>query len=157
MRKFRASISMEPFWDLKISKYVDYLTPVSSKYLGCELLSLTRIALCVFLAYVIPWINKASLVLCIARIAQRAMTDPSEIWKLYFAVEFVSVVEPSKLVTIEVESRSQALSLRLRHHCVRTMLMAFYHMHHYRYAATGDMVKSFMLYKYSIARSIWWG
>jgi hypothetical protein len=30
MRKFRAS--MEPFWDLKISKYVEYLTCVSSEY-----------------------------------------------------------------------------------------------------------------------------
>ena len=27
MRKFRASL--EPFWDLKISKYVEYLTRVS--------------------------------------------------------------------------------------------------------------------------------
>ena len=31
MRKFRAS--MEPFWDLKIGKYVEYLTPVSSEYI----------------------------------------------------------------------------------------------------------------------------
>ena len=30
MRKFRASL--EPFWDLKISKYVEYLTRVSSEY-----------------------------------------------------------------------------------------------------------------------------
>ena len=29
MRKFRASL--EPFWDLKISKYVEYLTRVSSE------------------------------------------------------------------------------------------------------------------------------
>jgi hypothetical protein len=29
MRKFRAS--MEPFWDFKISKYVEYLTRVSNE------------------------------------------------------------------------------------------------------------------------------
>ncbi len=58
MRKFRASV--EPFWDLKIDKYVEYLTPVSSEYLiSCELLFLTSIAgriSRVFLAYVISWI-----------------------------------------------------------------------------------------------------
>jgi hypothetical protein len=63
MRKFRAST--EPFWDLKIGKY--NLTPVSSEYLiSCELLSPTSTAdrtSHVFLAYVIPWINKASLAL----------------------------------------------------------------------------------------------
>ena len=31
MRKFRALL--EPFWDLKISKYVEYLTRVSSEYI----------------------------------------------------------------------------------------------------------------------------
>jgi hypothetical protein len=154
MRKFRASISMEPFWDLKISKYVKYLTPVSSEYLiGRELLSLTSITLRVFLACVIPWINKASLVLYIAHIAQRAMTNWSEVWKLYFVIEFVPVVEASKLVTIEVESWSQAVSLRLRRHCVHTILMTFYHMHHYRYAATGDMVKISIL----DSQKYWWG
>ncbi len=30
-------------------------------------------------------------------------------------------------------------------HCVRIILTTFYHMHHYRYVATGDMVKSFIL------------
>ena len=40
MRKFRAL--MGPFWDLKIGKYVDYLTHVSSEYLiSCMLLYLT--------------------------------------------------------------------------------------------------------------------
>jgi hypothetical protein len=69
MRKFRASL--EPFWDLKIGRYVEYLMPVSSEYLiSCELLSLTSTAgrtSRVFLAYVIPWINKASIALYIAR------------------------------------------------------------------------------------------
>ena len=31
MRKCRALL--EPFWDLKISKYVEYLTHVSSEYI----------------------------------------------------------------------------------------------------------------------------
>jgi hypothetical protein len=36
---------MEPFWDLKISKYVEYLTLVSSEYLvSCVLPSLTSTA-----------------------------------------------------------------------------------------------------------------
>jgi hypothetical protein len=40
MRKFRAL--MEPFWDLKIGKYVEYLTYISSEYIiSCVLLSLT--------------------------------------------------------------------------------------------------------------------
>jgi hypothetical protein len=35
---------MEPFWDLKISKYVEYLKYVSSEYLiSCLLPSLTSI------------------------------------------------------------------------------------------------------------------
>ena len=63
VRKVRAS--MEPFWDLKVSKYVEYLTCVSSEYLiSCVLLSLTRMAgqtSRVPLAYVITRINKSSL------------------------------------------------------------------------------------------------
>ena len=57
------------------------------------------------------WINKASLVLYIActivkglaraRLQQR---DQPEVWKEYRAVEFVSVIEASKLVAIKVES-----------------------------------------------------
>ena len=70
MRKSRASL--EPFWDLKISKYIEYLTRVSSEYiLSWALLSLrstvgwtSRVSL----DYVMPWINKASLALYIARI-----------------------------------------------------------------------------------------
>jgi hypothetical protein len=139
--------------------YVEHLTPVSSEHLiSYELLSLISTAgqtSRVFLAHVIPWINKASLALYIARIVQRATTDRSEVWKLYCAVELVPVAEASKFVTIEVESRSQTPSLRLkrRHaalvHCVRTILTTFYHMHYYHYAATGDVVKRFIyLYIY---------
>ena len=79
MRKFRAS--MEPFWDLKISKYVEYLTPVSSEYIKSWVLlsptSITGQTSRILLADVIPWINKASLVLYIAR-TLRAMPRP--IW-----------------------------------------------------------------------------
>jgi hypothetical protein len=113
MRKFRAL--MEPFWDLKISKYSN--TRVSSEYFTSSVLpSLTSTAgrtSRVLLAYVILWINKASLVLYIhvARIIHHACSAPCherlEVWKLYRAVEFVSVIEASKLVTIEAGSWSQ--------------------------------------------------
>ena len=70
MRKFRASL--EPFWDLKISKYVEYLTCVSSKYITSWALLSLRSTIGwtsrIFLAYVRPWINKVSLALYIARI-----------------------------------------------------------------------------------------
>ncbi len=113
MRKFRAS--MESFWDLKIGKYVEHLISVSSEYLiSCELLSLTSSAgqtSRVFLAYVIPWIHKASLALCIARSV--AVPRPPYL-------KFRSCTGPSssslwlRLVTIEsfeVKSRSQTPSL----------------------------------------------
>ena len=81
-------------------------------------------------------INKASLVLCIARIIVKKLAretatchaatslahqpsflrrrgwrarlcgDQPEVRKVYYAIEFVSVIEALKLVTIEVESRS---------------------------------------------------
>ena len=61
MRKFRAS--MEPFWDLKIGKYVEYLMSVSCEYIkSWVLLSPTSTAgwtLHILLADVILWINKA--------------------------------------------------------------------------------------------------
>jgi hypothetical protein len=62
---------------------------------------------------------------------------------LYCAVELVPVAEASKLVTIEVLGRESVSDAGM--HCVRTILTTFYHMHHYRYAATGDMVKSFII------------
>ena len=39
----------------------------------------------------------------------------SEIWKLYCIVKFISVIEASRFVTFEVESRSQTPSLWLGH------------------------------------------
>ena len=61
-----------------------------------------------------PWINKASLALYIARInchkglarARLQQRDQPEVQKEYCAIEFVSVIEASKLAAIKVESRS---------------------------------------------------
>ena len=53
-----------------------------------------------------PWINKASLALYIARITVTAAARPSEFRKEYCVIEFVSVIEALKLVAIKVESRS---------------------------------------------------
>jgi hypothetical protein len=130
MRKFRAS--MEPFWDLKIGKYVEYIMRVSSEYFTNSvlpsLISTAGRTTCVFLAYVIPWMNKVSLALYIAHIiAQRATTDQSELWKLYCTVEFVPVIEALKLVTNEVDSQFQTPSCASMRHCVRTKLTTFYH------------------------------
>ena len=81
MRKFWTS--MEPFWDLKIGKYVEYFTRVSSEYItSWALLSLTNTAgqtSNILLADVIPWINKASLMLYIACMVH-AMPRPT--WHL---------------------------------------------------------------------------
>ena len=77
LRKFR--VSMEPFWDLKIGMYVEYLTHVFSEYItSWVLLSLTSTAgrtSRVLLDDIILWINKASLALYIAR-TQCAMPRP---------------------------------------------------------------------------------
>ena len=58
-----------------------------------------------------PWINQASLALYIARIIVKGLArarlqqrDQPEVRKEYCAVEFVSVIEVSKLVAIKVES-----------------------------------------------------
>jgi hypothetical protein len=44
-----------------------------------------------------------------------ACSDQPEVVKLYCAVEFVSMIEVSKHVTIEVESRSHSPSQGLKH------------------------------------------
>jgi hypothetical protein len=119
MRKFRAS--MEHFWDLKIGKCVEWLTcvHVSSEYFISGVLpSLISTAgqlqtSCVFLGYIIPWINKVSLALYIARISQRATINRSEVRKLYSAVKFVPVIDWSiETCHYQVESRSQTPCLR---------------------------------------------
>ncbi len=84
---------MEAFMDPKISKY---LMRVSSEYFTSSVLpSLTSTAgqtSRVLLAYVIPWLNKTTIYSM-----QRAMP---EFLKLYCAVEFVSVVDASKLARV---------------------------------------------------------
>jgi hypothetical protein len=150
MRKFKAS--MEPFWD---GKYVEYLTPISSEYLiSCELLSLTSTAgrtSRVFLAYVIPWINKASLELYIAR-RHRAACHDRRIWSLEAVLR--CRIRPCgwSIETYHYRDRESVSDWvtpfcdwgATVYSCVRTILTTFYHMHHYHYAATGDMVKSFI-------------
>ena len=63
MRKFRAS--MEPFWDLRISKSVEYLTCVPREYFTSSVLPSLTIndsqTSYFVLGYVIRWINTASL------------------------------------------------------------------------------------------------
>ena len=133
--KFRAS--MKPFWDLKIGIYVEHLMHVSSEYItSWVLLSLTSTTgwtSSIPLADIIPWINIASLVLYIAH-TLRAMLRPT--W-CSEAVRHCRIrLLWLKLVIVEVESRSQTLSLRLRRwhrcglDCVCTILTTFYHMDH---------------------------
>jgi hypothetical protein len=105
--KFRAS--KEPFWDLKISKYVEYLTCVSSKYFTSSVLpSLTNTAvrtLRALLADVIPWINKASFMLYIICIQERSVANAALLLatpidsthcRLYIGV-FCSCAQPSTI------------------------------------------------------------
>ena len=96
--------------------------------------------------------NRVSTIYSMHRVG--ATTNRSEVWKLYCAVELVSVAEASKLVAMEVESRSQTPSLRFRcrhvalalcAHYIDESMTTFYHMHHNHGAATGDMVKSFIV------------
>ena len=58
----KSSPSLECFWDLKISKYVEKLVHVSDEYLrSCVLVSLESVAdwtLRISLAYVIPCLKK---------------------------------------------------------------------------------------------------
>ncbi len=109
MRNFRAS--MEPFWDLKISRYVEYLTCASSDYFTSSVFpSLTSTA--GRTSCVLPWTNKASLVLystyhaCSMLIVCHCHYR-SELRRLYCATEFVSVIEASKPVASWSKVRCQ--------------------------------------------------
>ena len=116
-----------------------YITCIIVKGLACVRLQrdqpevlLVELHNYVFLAYVMPWINKASLALYITCIIVKGLAcvrlqrDQPEVRKVYCTVEFVSVIEASKLlVAIEVE-----VSLRLHLHdfwhqyqCVHILLM----------------------------------
>ncbi len=152
MRTFGAS--MEPCWDLKISKYmyVEYLAHVSSKY---------------FISYVLPSLSSTCKAgpICTCTLGlrnpmykklacaiytctcsthscmcmQHAMIGSLE--AVDCAVKFISATEASRSVTIEIENRSQTPSLwlrgRLYMHYIDDLL---HHMHHYYYAATGDIM-----------------
>ena len=82
---------------------------VSSEYLTSSVLpSLTRSdgqTSRILLADIIPWIYIDSPALYIACTMSSVPLDQSE--AIYCAIEFFSVIEASKLVTIEVESHSQ--------------------------------------------------
>ena len=72
MKKPKASL--EPFWDLKISKYVEYPANTIQYKLSATFSEKYRwLNLRVFLAYVMSWINKASLALYIARIIVKGL------------------------------------------------------------------------------------
>jgi hypothetical protein len=60
--------------------------------------------------------------------------------------------EASKPVTIEAESRSEAPACGTVY--ALYILTTFYHMHHCHYAATGDMVKSFIMSPVAIYFSV---
>jgi hypothetical protein len=104
MRKFRASL--EPFWDLKIDKYVEYLMPVSSEYLiSCELLSLTSTTgwtSRVFLAYVIP---------CAIYSTHSRMPRLTDLKFGSCTALLSSFLHRNRHVTIEVESVSDSIWL----------------------------------------------
>ena len=153
MRKFRASL--EPFWDLKISKYVEYLTRVSSEYITSWALLSVRSTVGwtsrVFLAYVMPWINKASLALYIARIVTRGCParDCSSVTNLKFGRN--TVLSSSSLWLKHRNLSLSRLRVDLRRHlhdfwgehrsmCTHSIDDFLPHapLH---YAATGEMVK----------------
>ena len=132
--------------DLKISEYyVEYLTHVhvSSEYnTSWALLSLrstTGWTSCIFLVYVMPWINKAKLVLYIARIIVKGLAcawDCSATnlkYIVHCVVEFVFVIEALKLLLsrLRVSLRLHLHDFWCRYRCVHILLMTFYHMHHY--------------------------
>ena len=62
------------------------------------------------------------------------------VWKLYYAVKLIFVIEALRFVTFEVESQSQTPYLCDWSIDVHTILTTFYHMYYYYYAATEDMV-----------------
>ena len=107
------------FWH-KISFIVEYLMHVSSEYIISwvilSLISTTSRTSRILLADVIPWMNKASLALYIAR-TLCAMPWPirrsEAVWHCRVRLLWL------KIVSVEVESRSQtpSLQLRCRHRC----------------------------------------
>ena len=123
------------FLRLENQMYVEYLMHVSSEYIiSWVLLSLISIG-CqtsrILFADVIPWINKASLMLYSMHAVCHAATNSDAKWRCWVCLLWLKLV-----VVVEIESRSETPSLRLRRRhrcgldCVRTVLMTFYHMNH---------------------------
>ena len=125
--------------------YIEYLTHVSREYIiSWALLSLWSTAgwtSRVLLADVIPWINKASLVLYMActLCAMLRLTWCSE------AVEFVSCdwklsVSRSRVGCSRLSDSISAIEAPVSM-CIRTILTTFYHMNHYAcsYWASGQV------------------
>jgi peptide methionine sulfoxide reductase MsrB len=71
MRKFRASV--EPFYDMKIGKYVEYLVHVSSEYFMLRATFSDKCGWPNFLAYVVPYINT-----CVASL-HHAVYNPTDL------------------------------------------------------------------------------
>ena len=88
----------------KSSKIMSDLMCVSrNSFASCVLPSLTSTAgqtSRILLAYVILWINKASLVLHVYKALTVSCHNRSEVWKLYCTIEFISLW--SGIETIEV-------------------------------------------------------
>ncbi len=115
MMKLRCNPFDGAFLGLEISKYVEYLTRVSSEYLiSCVLPSLTSTtgwASRVPLAYVIRWINKASLYSMNHAYSTACCATTDLKFGSCTVLSSSSVMEALKLITIKVRSRSWTLSL----------------------------------------------
>ena len=78
----------------------------------------------------------------------------TRLWKLYCTTNFVSVIKASKLVTIKLKlvldsiSATWGTGINVDYYYIDD----FYHMQHYNYAPTGDMVKCFILGAYTLAK-----
>ena len=116
----------------------------------------------VLLADVIPWIYIASPALYIARTVSNMPPDQSEVQKLYYTVDFFSMIEASQLVTMEVkrcsrtpsESATETLASIRDVDCVPTMVTTFT-THYIHYAATGNIVKFFIAkIQYKVTREL---
>ena len=139
MRKFRAS--MEPFWDFKISKYIEYLMHVSSKYFTSSVLrSLTSTdgwSSCVLLAYIMPWINKASTHHCEGLAHETTACHATTNLKFGSCTALLTSSPRLKHRNLSLSRLRLGLRLHLhddfwrRRQRVRTILTTFYHMHHY--------------------------
>ena len=133
---------MEPFWDFKFGEYVEYLMRVSREYLISSVLpSLTSSNSWisrVLLADVILWMYIDSPALYIARTMSSVPLDRSEAILCYRVLLCDWSFETCHYRGWEPLSDSRC---RL---CTRYN-DNFYHIHHFHYAATEDMVK-FSLY-----------